>query len=503
MEDYKNAPAGEELNTTPEDNMSVLKGDMVENFKASTLQREEREAMIDRICIDAIKSDVKDVSKEIADIKANTKGWRKALVSRLSGYIVDACNGMITVPEFHTRAGAEQAMWLFRNTHWSVMETQMYFDMVKECCAKMGLQESELEDPDFMESVFKSVAFRVSKSKKRYVPKDEVRVNLQNGTLLIKADGSVTLQEHNADDFLTHCLPYAYDPKAECPMWEAFLNQMLPEKEAQDILAEYIAYGFTHGIKIEKMLVLYGRGANGKSVVLDVITNLVGSVNISNVSLDSLTKDDLKRSMIENKLFNISHESNRELEASILKLLVSGEPVDARLLYVGVRTITDYAKLITSFNILPRAENTHGFHRRFIILPFTVTIDEKSMDVDLSNKLCTELPGILNWMLMGMKRLLKNRAFTVSPMCVEALRKYRMQSDSVLLFFNSCCKTSATIASGKDIYEKYKAFCLNGDITKFCGRNLFYDRIEQIPNVVRTDVNKAPFFNIEIVDCEN
>lgn len=250
------------------------------------------------------------------------------------------------------------------------------------------------------------------------------------------------------------------------------------------------------------MLVLQGRGANGKSVVLDVITSLVGRQNISNVSLDSLTNDDVKRAMIENKVFNISHESNGDLDVSVLKLLVSGEPVDSRVLYVGPRTIYNYAKLITSFNVLPRPENTHGFYRRFCILPFNVTISEEEKDTDLSKKLCEELPGILNWVLSTIPGFIARRNFTRSPLSEEALKKYRLSSDTALLFVTTCCEIGNGTDSGKNLYDSYKRFCINEEV-KSLGKQNFFTRLEDVGGVIREMHNNLPHFNLKVVDYES
>lgn len=482
--------------------MSELQADMANNYMNLLQAQEEREQLATKIVLDATKEGVEDKSREINDAIANSKNAGSRIAVIVQDEIIKTTNGMLTVPEYHPRANAEQKVWLFCYTHWKALDTQEYFDFVNDCCKMIGLPDDYLGNYSYMEKLYQGVAFRLSRSNKRYVPSNQARINFKNGTLIIHADGTHEFRDHNPEDAITYCLPYAYDPNAECPLWQKFLGQMLPEPEAQTLLAEYIAYGFIKGIKIEKMLVLYGRGANGKSVVLDVITNLIGRQNISNVSLDSLTNDDVKRAMIENMVFNISHESNRDLDVSMLKLLVSGEPIDTRILYVGPRTIYNYAKLITSFNVLPRPENTHGFYRRFIIIPFNVTISEDKMDTDLSKKLCEELPGILNWVLKTVPGLIARRALTKSPLCEEALRKYRLNSDPVMLFVSTCCEIGNGSESGKTLYDMYKGFCINEEI-KFLGKQNFYTRLEDVSGVIREERSNKPFFNVKVTDYES
>jgi putative DNA primase/helicase len=89
-------------------------------------------------------------------------------------------------------------------------------------------------------------------------------------------------------------------------------------------------------------------------------------------------------------------------------------------------------------NELPTGiEHTHAFFRRFLIIPFKVTIKEENQDRNLSTKIIKdELPGVFNWILIGMNRLLKNKGFTPSSIVEKEAEKFRRESDSVLCFID-------------------------------------------------------------------
>ena len=171
-------------------------------------------------------------------------------------------------------------------------------------------------------------------------------------------------------------------------MFEAYLNKVLPGDEGvkkQMILAEYLGYLFikTETLKLEQVLLLYGTGANGKSVFFDIVNALLGSENVSSYSLQNLTDDKCGyfRAMLANKLVNYTSEINGKLETAIFKQLVSGEPVEARLPYGEPFTLTNYAKLIFNCNELPKdVEQSTAYFRRFLIIPFDVTIPEAEQD---------------------------------------------------------------------------------------------------------------------------
>lgn len=346
--------------------------------------------------------------------------------------------------------------------------------------------------------MFESVAFRVARDRDVFVPADMVRVNFLNGTLEIISDGEMRLCEHRRDDFFTYCLPYAFDEKAECPMWERFLDRVMPEREMRTLLAEYIGYCFTRNLKLEKMAVFYGMGANGKSVTMDVIMSILGVTNVSNVSLSALTNDDLKRALIDGKMLNVSHESGAKVEPSILKQLISGEPTEARVLYEGAVTLYNIPKLITSFNRLPSSESTYGYFRRWILFPFLVTIPDDEQDPMLTQKLCAELPGILNWVLRALEGLLTRKAFTRSETCEKALNDYRRESNTALTFLSERCEVKDdALMRMSDLFNEYCRYCESEGITKRMQKRSFRETLKNY-GCKETVKHNQYYFNVQL-----
>ena len=143
---------------------------------------------------------------------------------------------------------------------------------------------------------------------------------------------------------------------ASAPVFMRYLSKVLPHIELQNILSEYIGYVFIPSslLKLEKTILLYGAGANGKSVFFDVINALLGRENVSNYSLAKLTDENgYYRAMIGNKLVNYASEINRKLDTAFFKQLVSGEPIEARLPYGQPFILENYAKFIFNTNELP------------------------------------------------------------------------------------------------------------------------------------------------------
>lgn len=362
-------------------------------------------------------------------------------------------------------------IYLYNGMFWQEIDKNIFQHFLGEAAEQMGVPKYEARHYKFREDLsrqFNTAAYLPAPEHKN----DTVLINLQNGTFEITAEG-MKLRPFDRSDFLTYQLPFAYDPDAEAPVFDQYINRVLPDIERQRVLSEYLGFVFIkHGNKIlkeEKALILYGSGANGKSVLFDVYNALLGSENVSNYSLQSLTNDSgYHRAKLANKLVNYASEINRKLETDVFKQLVSGEPVEARLPYGQPLILKQYAKLIFNCNALPKdVENSNAYFRRFLIIPFDETIPEHEQDKNLHTKIIeNELSGVFNWVLKGLHRLLAQKGFSSCAAAEDALQEFKDDSNSVKIFWDDFgYKNSATsFIRVEDLYSEYRHYCSDYNI---------------------------------------
>jgi putative DNA primase/helicase len=371
-------------------------------------------------------------------------------------------------------------IYLYNSEYWENISYEVFKDFLGNVALKMGVDKFDAKHHLFKDELYKQ--FIADAGLKEIKPQSGTTlINLSNGTFEI-SQRKQFLRPFKKSDFLTYQLPFRYDSEATAPQFKAFLDEVLPEPELQNILAEYLGYIFVKNsvLKLEKVLLLFGTGANGKSVLFEILMALLGSQNVTNYSLHKLTDDQgNSRAQLVNKLLNYSSEINGKLESSIFKQLVSGEPVEAKLLYKNTQIITDYARFMFNCNELPKeVENTNAFFRRFIILPFRVTIPPSKQDTTLSSRIIEkELSGVFNWVLGGLTRLLKNKGFTQSEIVKDEVLQYQKESDSVLMFLEdeNYQKSVEDDRPLKDLFAEYKSYCIdsgyyNGSLRTFSSR---------------------------------
>ena len=241
------------------------------------------------------------------------------------------------------------------------------------------------------------------------------------------------LRSHSFDWFSPVCLEYGFDPSATCPRFLAFLGEILEaDQQRIHLVQEWFGLCLIFDTSFHRFLVLVGDGANGKSVLLAVLTALLGADNVSHVPLEFFGKR-FQLTATLGRLANIVPEfgSTKRMDEGVLKAFVAGDrmffdrknlpPVHAR----------PTARLAFATNQLPRFhDQSEGVWRRMLALPVQVVIPPERQDRGLVEKLNTELPGIFNWSLDGLRRLRQQGAFTEPDLSRVALDDHRRGCNS-------------------------------------------------------------------------
>ena len=235
---------------------------------------------------------------------------------------------------------------------------------------------------------------------------------------------------------------------------------------------------------------------NGKSVFFEIVNALLGEQNVSNFSLGSLNEPSY-RAKLANKLLNFGSEIKGSLESDTFKQLASGEPIEAKMLYKDPFTMRDYAKLMFNCNELPKdVEHNEAYFRRFLIVPFEVTIPFEERDSELPKKIIeSELSGVFNWVLQGLERVLEQKKFTQNEKVNKYLDRYKMESDSVAMFLEEegYKKSVNDFVILSNLYLEYRNYCTGSGFVPLNLKN-FKARLESQKIVIqRKDTGNAVY----------
>lgn len=289
-------------------------------------------------------------------------------------------------------------------------------------------------------------------------------INLENG-MLSPNDGKIF--PHDAKYYSTNRIPYKYDSGATCELWLKTLGEILEGDQSKiNILQEFFGYCLTRETKYHKAMLLLGESRSGKSTILQVLRSVVGSGNCSSLPLKFISNPQ-NTAMLMNKLVNIDTDVSAkavEFEAEF-KTITSGEPVHVNQKFIHPFDFSPYCKLVMAANIFPRiTDHSSAFYNRLILIPCDRVFSPEEQNRDLPKQLEEETPGILNWALEGLHRLLMRGKFEELQFMRDAIQELEDENNPVNIFFHDFIKVSmgSCIEKG-ELYDRYKKW---SDLTK-------------------------------------
>jgi len=275
-------------------------------------------------------------------------------------------------------------------------------------------------------------------------------------------------KEHTPKIFSTVRIPINYNPKADCPLFKQKLEEKL-DNPTKTVVQEMFGYCYLPKQKHEVAFLLYGPMRTMKSTTLYVLEQMLGDENVTAYSLQWLTENPFGAAYLYGKAANICPDlSTRGLrDTGVFMTITGGDKISSAKKHEHPITFYPSAKLIFSCNNIPPTTNKNlAFYRRWVILEFKKQHSLDEIDPDLREKLKKELPGILNWSLEGLDRLLKNGGFSYWLDEEQVKDLYERGSNSIQSFIYNYvnCENDEGVLKKREVYKKYKKYCTEEDL---------------------------------------
>jgi putative DNA primase/helicase len=284
---------------------------------------------------------------------------------------------------------------------------------------------------------------------------DPMLFNVANGTLVFRrpedcpeGEDLIVLKPHDPADLITKKAPVAYDPDATRPIFDRFFQRVQPDAGQQRYLAQWAGYNALGTADEHKIAFFYGKGRNGKSVFTDTLGFVFGDYSDTvaiETFLDQGTKRkggdatpelaDLRRVRM---LLTSEPEKGAKLAEAKIKLVTGGEVIKVRHLNRDFFRMKPEFAVTMAGNYRPEISGSDdGIKARVDLIPWTEFIPREERDKRLKHKLEKEAPGILNFVLDGLRDYLENGLVTPDSIA-EATKQYFADSDPLGRFLELC-----------------------------------------------------------------
>lgn len=376
---------------------------------------------------------------------------------------------------FKTPKSTEQ-LWVFQNPVYEPNGEQV---IRTELNNELGNYMTSHDIEEVIDKV-KSRTFcerRKQKAPPKFIPVENGWYNIETGEL----------EEPRPKYFAVNHIPVEYDEDAEPERFKEFLEEIIHESDIP-LIQEMFGYTLYRDYPIARAFMLLGSGGNGKSTLLNILKEFIGQQNVANPSLQKLGQDRFASAQLYGKLANIHADlSSKTLEnTGTFKMLTGGDLIHGERKFQDPFQFENYAKLLYSANELPGTKDTtDAFFRRWIVIrfpyKFTSNPDDgnKDKDPDILDDVLSdsEMSGIFNWAVEGLKRVLDNNEFSQTKGREAVKDEWLLNTQPMQVFFEKGVKEEAGVGVGKDeLYSDYSEFCREIGVTSK-NRSVFFKEL--------------------------
>jgi putative DNA primase/helicase len=365
--------------------------------------------------------------------------------------------------------GAWRSWLTFDGERWQVEKTHLPLEFAKRIAREAALETSGKAARDLASKHTASAIVDLARADRKIAAiaeqwdVDPWLLNTPGGTMDLRTGQMRAPWEK---DYITRVT--ATEPDAMCPypLWCLFLSRIFNGDVALIAYVQRVlGYALTGSTKEQALFFGYGTGANGKSVLLDTITGIMGDYAKS-APIETFTVSTGERHPTElaglrgaRLVTAVETEEGRRWAESRIKALTGGDTISARFMRQDFFEFRPQFKLVIAGNHKPGLRSVdEAIRRRFNLLPFAVTIPPSERDPDLTKRLKTEWPGILSWMIQGCL-LWQERGLQPPPAVADATAAYLEAEDALGAWMQACC-TRTVSATGKALalYTSWKAY---------------------------------------------
>jgi P4 family phage/plasmid primase-like protien len=274
-------------------------------------------------------------------------------------------------------------------------------------------------------------------------------LNLSTGKLLAPSRESMVTKS-------TAC---AFDSKATAPLFGRFIDTATGGVKGKDLkrhIQEVVGASLLGRSMRTQLHIIYGPAQTGKSVLIEIGLALHGDYGMASKAdllLRQRRDTDPEKptpflKTLRGRRLVVCSELNEGVafDDALIKDLTGGDTITARGLNESPVTFKNTATLWVRGNHLPRIGADGAMRDRVIVTPLTYVIDAAHKDKTLAERIiATELPGVLNWALIGMHRYVeRGYEFDLPAAVVKATAQMQTDGDIIGLWLRESFEIDAT-----------------------------------------------------------
>lgn len=295
-------------------------------------------------------------------------------------------------------------------------------------------------------------------------------IAFKNGVLNVADD---TFTDFSPEYVITNKIPHNYNPDAKSELLDRVMNKLAcGDENVYKLLYQAIGYCFYRRNELRKSFFLLGEKRNGKSTFLDMVGNLLGEDNTSNLDLCEIG-DRFRTAELTGKLANIGDDINDEWvsNTATFKKVVSGDVVTAERKGKDPFKLRSFAKFFFSANSLPRlgrGKDSSAVLDRLVIIPFDAKFSKDDADYDpfIKYKLRGEdvMEALIAQAVPALREVLIEQEFATCERIKRNIEEFEISNNPILEFYEELDEADYLNEPVKNVYQRYTSFCFSNNL---------------------------------------
>lgn len=314
-----------------------------------------------------------------------------------------------------------------------------------------------------------------------------------NGVLRVTAAGA-ELIPHSPENRVRFGYDFAFDADASTPQLNKFFADAFQGDEdagAKTACIQEFAGAALLGLatRYQKAMVFLGTGSNAKSATQDIIATLFRPQECCAVRPQDWANEYKRAHMAPRRLNVLSELPSSDIcDSEYFKGFIDGSVQNGRFPAGRPFEFTPALAHLVACNALPgTTDHSHGFYRRFIVIPFVRTFSEEEADRGIARRIATEeRAGIVAWAIRGAQRLMRQGTYTQASSAKAALAAWRTNADSVARFIEEEMEPAEDISTkrmdwlgARTLYAAYREWAIENGC-KAVASNSFGERMRAL-----------------------
>lgn len=216
------------------------------------------------------------------------------------------------------------------------------------------------------------------------------------------------LQTARPSDLMTLQAPVKWDEDAKAPRWEQALEEWFPAPEVRAYVKRVAGSALVGAQRDHVFVIHYGGGRNGKGTFVRAVFRALGPycrvIHLSLLVEQKYSQHDTVKAELFRARLAVASETQRrvKLDEANIKNLTGGDRITARRMREDPWEFDPTHSLWLQTNHLPEiGGRDRGIWSRIRVVKWETTFAEEDQDSSLDERLATEAPGILRWLVEG------------------------------------------------------------------------------------------------------